>query len=321
VRDLFSPSGGKRRFPKSALCGFHLFPKSVLALLVTLPAGAATPAISWGGQYISRADEPFEGDIASNRGSSDKYGDPDGPFTIVGGTIVGRAYSADTPFSPPTDYSGTSGTFFGASSVTRSGTSSNDGFSELGIIDQGPNDSIHWHVDTGGDDHTFHLLVYWDKADFLGPLSTTPNLDLSQGAFTIGTSQSSGNHSDELLPWVVRDGNQFYVSESTITLTNNSEITTPYSSLVNWAEYNPVDPAGATTLTDLQSIDFDEAGPYSPQTFSNVTGLGFYVEHEAATGPIHVHIEGFEASLIPEPSSALLCFLSLGGLVGFRRRK
>lgn len=74
--------------------------KSVLALLVTLPAGAATPAISWGGQYISRADEPFEGDIAANRGSSDKYGDPDGPFTIVGGTTVGRAYSADTPFSP-----------------------------------------------------------------------------------------------------------------------------------------------------------------------------------------------------------------------------
>ena len=205
--------------------------------------------------------------------------------------------------------------------MTRTGGGGiNDGYSELGIINQGPNDSIHWHVDTGGDDHTFHLLLYWDKADFFGSLSSTPNLDLTEGAFTISTAQSSGNHSDELLRWVVRDGDQFYVSEGTITLTNNSEIITPYSSLVNWSEYNPIDPAGTATLSDLLSIDFNEAGTYAPHVFTDVTGLGFYVEHEAATSPVHVHVEGFNATLVPEPSGSILILLGFAGLTGIRRR-
>ena len=196
----------------------------------------------------------------------------------------------------------------------------NDGFSEVSILNQGPNDSIHWHVDTGGDDHTFHLLLFWDKVDFLGSLATTPNLDLSEGAFTLGTAQASGHHSDELLRWVVRDGNQFYISEGTITLSNNADYLVPYSSLTNWAAYNPADPTGTAGTSDLQSLDFNEAGSYSPQTFTDVTGLGFYVEHEAATGPIHVHIEGFGAALVPEPTTGLLALLGLGGLFCRRMR-
>ena len=103
----------------------------------------------------------------------------------------------------------------------------NDGFSELTILNQGPNDSIHYHVDTGGDAHTFHLLTYWDKADFLNGLDTDPNLYLGLGGFSLSTAQASGHHSDEILYWVVRDGGQFYIAEDTITLSNNSDYFVP----------------------------------------------------------------------------------------------
>jgi hypothetical protein len=59
------------------------------------------------------------------------------------------------------------------------------------------------------------------------------------------------------------------------------------------------------TLADLASLDLNEAGPFSPVSFSNIMGVGYYIEHEEATGPIHVHIEGFAANLtaVPEPGS------------------
>ena len=281
---------------------------------------ATVSAVDWGGDYVA-ATQPLNDDTPANRTGSDNYGDPDGPFTInTVDSIAGRALSTNSPLSPPAGYAGTSGTFYGGGSVTRANSLANDGFSELTVLNQGSNDSLHWHVDTGGDSHTFHLLVYWDKADFLNGLSTTANLGLSEGGFSLSTSQSSGHQTDELLRWVVRDGSQFYVSQNTTTLLNNSTFNVAYSTLTNWAALNPVDPLGAPTSSDLLSLDFNEAGPYAPHTFTDVTGLGFYVEHEAATGPIHVHIEGFGADLIPEPSSALLLF-SGALLTAMRRRR
>ena len=160
-----------------------------LAALSGVSAGAATTAIDWGGQYVDQ-DLQFSGHVPGNTSGSDNYGDPDGVFPFsVSETVAGRALSLDDPFSPPTGYSGTSDTFYGGGSVTRLGAGQpNDGFSEIYLLNQGPNDSIHWRVDTGGDSHTFHLLVYWDKADFLGSMNTLSNLGLSEGAFTISTA-------------------------------------------------------------------------------------------------------------------------------------
>jgi hypothetical protein len=293
-------------------------------LLLLASADAATlAAVSWGGDYVD-ADVAFADDTPANRSSSDKYGDPDGPFAInTNDSVAGRALSLDIPLNPSTGYGGTglSGTFYGGGSVTRenSGTT-NDGFSELSILNQGPNDSIHWHVDTGGDSHTFHLALFWNKADFLGSLSTTTDLNLSQGSFSLSTAQVSANHTDELLHWIVRDGTQFFISQDTITLGNNADYVVPYSNLTNWAAYDPTDPSGTATSTDLLSLDFNEAGPFAPHDFTDVTGLGFYVEHEAATGPIHVHIEAFGATLVPEPSAAVLVLFTLT-VFGLARRR
>lgn len=293
---------------------------SALAVLLLSPADAALSAVNWGGQYVD-SDLAFADDTPANRTSSDKYGDPDGPFAVnANDSVTGRALSLGNPFSPSAGYTGTSSTFYGGGSVTRTNVLANDGFSELSVLNQGPNDSLHWHVDTGGDDHTFHLLLYWDKADFIGSLSTTNNLGLTGGGFSLTTSQVSANHSDELLHWIVRDGSQFYVSQATTTLSNNSSFNVAYSSLTNWAIYNPDDPAGAANSDDLDSLDFNESGPFGPHTFTDVTGLGFYVEHEAATGPIHVHIEAFGATLVPEPSVSLLALMGFGAFIVRRRR-
>ena len=308
--------------PRSQPISFQGMAPCLAALLMISSSHAATvSAVAWGGQYVD-SDLSFADDDPIARSGSDKYGDPDGPIDTGGNnSIAGRSLSHTTPLNPGVGYSGTSGTFYGGGSVSRENSGlTNDGYSELSVLNQGPNDSLHWHVDTGGDSHTFHLLLYWDKGDFLNGLSTTTNVDLSQGGFTLSTAQASANHTDELLRWVVRDGSQFFVSESTITLANNSDYSVMYSNLANWAAYNPVDPVGTPTAADLWSLDFDEGSVFSPHTFTDVTAVGFYMEHEAATGPIHVHIEGFGATFIPEPSSILLLLGSLG-LVARRRRR
>ena len=279
--------------------------------------GAMT-AVSWGGQYVD-ADTPFADDVEANRSASDNYGDPDGAFSIGPDSIAGRALSLNSSFSPTSGYSGTNDTFYGGGSVTRAGTGVNDGFSEISILNQGPNDSIHWHVDTGGDSHTFHVLIYWDKSDFFNGFNSVTNLTLADGTATITTSQASGHHTDELLRWVVRDGAQFYISDETEILTNNGSFDVAYASVGNWATYSPNDRAMTPNLADLQSLDFDEVGLFEPHTFTDVTGLGFYVEHEAATGPIHVHIEDFTAT-IPEPSHVILTLLGLTLLTLKRQR-
>jgi hypothetical protein len=295
---------------RTALVGLQLISSAQLL--------KADIAVNWGGDYVS-AKTPYAGHTPANLvGGSDQYGDPDGPLPVnVTDSIAGRSLRS-TPLSPPSGYSGTSGTFYGGGSVTRVNSLVNDGFSDLTMLNQGSNDSMHFRVNTGGDSHTFHLLTYWDKSDFLNGLNSVPNLTLDAGGqFTIQTSQSAANHSDEILRWVVREGSQFYVSQNTTLLTNNATFNVPYSSLTNWALYNPNFVAGIATAGDLSSLDFDETSVASPLSFSDITGIGFYIEHEAATGPIHVHIEGFEASLtaVPEPGSlAYGLMVGLGGL-------
>ncbi len=279
-------------------------------------------AVQWGGPYVAASTEFADSDPLKT-GPSDIYGDPDGVFTLGADSVTGRAYRA-TPFSPSplTGYAGTSATFYGGGMVTRSNSLVNDGFNELNVLNQGSNDSYHFHVDTGGSLHTFHVLTFWDKADFLNSLNLAPTLTLTPGGqFSLTTAQSAGHHNDELLRWVVRDGSQLYVSEATSLLTNNTTVNVPYSSLANWKPYSPNQVAGAATISDMLSLDFDESpGGFSPQTFNNVTGLGFYIEHEASTGPAHVHIESFSATAaVPEPSAWALTLLGMLGL--FRRRQ
>lgn len=293
---------------------------AVTTILAQLTATAATvAAVQWGGDYVSST-QSFADDVPANRTASDQYGDPDGPHT-TGGTdsIAGRAYSSTRAFSPSSGYSGP--TFYGGGSVHRINSTINDGFSELSVLNQGGNDSLHYHIDTGGDAHTFHLLVLFDKADFSNGADTALGIGLNEGEFSLSTAQASGHHTDEILRWVVRDGSQLYVSEATTLLTNNSDFNVPYSSLTSWSAYNPndVNPAGTGMEADLWSVDFNEAGPFSSHTFTDVTAVGFYIEHEAATGPIHVHIEGFGATLVPEPSVPML--IGLAGLLGVMRRR
>ncbi|BCX47360.1 hypothetical protein HAHE_12680 [Haloferula helveola] len=303
-----------------------MFPLLAFAGSACLTVGshaATVAAVQWGGDYVS-ADTVLADDVPANRTGSDGYGDPDGPIVTNGtDSIAGRGYSSTRPFSPGTGYTGTSGTFYGGGSVERVNSTANDGFSELSVLNQGPNDSIHFHVDTGGDVHTFHLMFLWDKADFLSGLDAATGIGLTEGEFGLVTSQASGHHTDELLRWVVRDGNQLYVSEDTTLIGNNSVYSVSYSSLLNWAPYDPneVDPSGSGTAADLWSLDFDEGSTFLPHTFTDVTGVGFYIEHEAATGPIHVHIEGFSASMVPEPSTPLIVGLAaLLWIWRFRRR-
>jgi hypothetical protein len=281
-------------------------------------------AVQWGGPYVT-ASTNFADSDPLKTGPSNSYGDPDGVFTLGADSVTGRAYRS-TPFSPSplSGYSGTSATFYGGGMVTRSNSLLNDGFNDLEVLNQGSNDSYHFHVDTGGSLHTFHALTFWDKADFLNSLNLAPNLYLTPGGqFSLTTAQSAGHHTDELLRWVVRDGSQFYVSEATSLLTNNASINVPYSSLTNWKPYSPNQVVGAATISDLLSLDFDESpAGFSPQTFNNVTGLGFYIEHESSTGPVHVHIENFSATAaVPEPSALALTLVGMLGLVRRRQRR
>ncbi|MFK7852180.1 MAG: hypothetical protein AB8D78_14485 [Akkermansiaceae bacterium] len=309
----------------------HLLPSILLVAVSTADnAPASILAVDWGnGNYVSTT-LSLEGDTlpADPAPATSPYDEPDGPVYYNNpDSITGRIYSDLIPFSPdPNDgYSGTSATFYGGGSVTKANDTglTNNGFNELSIVNQGPNgDSIHWHVDHS-DEHTFHLLLLWDKADFLIDFDTLNSLGINDGEFNLTTAQSSGNHDDEYLRWVVRSGGNLWVSfkqqQDLDIITNNASYSDTFSAL-SWVLYDPT--TGVSVTDQLLALDFNEnATPTLAQpNFSAITGVGFYVEHEASTSPTAVHVESFSFSVIPEPTLSALIAITLLVGTAVRRR-
>jgi len=297
------------------------FPRTASLLgmiaLASATSQAATSIFSFGGDYVSGGDVQLQGDTGTYFGNpSDKYGDPDGypPTPTDGSPLVGRAFSSATAFNP-TSGAGYSGPdFYGGGSVTSSVPTLNEGFHELAIHNNGSGDGIHWHTDANGADvHSNHLFVYFKKAQFESAWNsaTIGSADLASASFQMQTGQVLQAGIQDLgMYWVVQDGSDFYVAQNATLIAQNSPYQRDFSSITGWASYDP--------SAGLAALDFDEGSAFSAHTFTDVQGLGFYVEHEDGATSTHAHINGFVVS-VPEPSSTAL--LGLGGLALMLRRR
>jgi hypothetical protein len=70
----------------------------------------------------------------------------------------------------------------------------------------------------------------------------------------------------------------------------------------------------------LAALDFDESSTFLPRSFTDVQGLGFYVEHENGSNQTHVDISIFNVS-VPEPTQLIFTGTGLGMLLLRRRRQ
>jgi hypothetical protein len=263
--------------------------------------------------YVSGGDAHLEGDTVGNRlGGSDKYGDPIGVQTA----LSGRAYSSSTAFSPASGYSGP--VFYGGGSVTATNALDNEGFHELSVANGGAGvgDSIHWRVDANGaTTHTNHVFVFFKKAQFEAPWASggaITSTQLADATFQLGTGQLiQSGPLDTTNRWVVQDGSSFWVSIISLNLTQNNTYQTSFASITGWAPYDPT--------TGLAALDFNEGSSFAPRTFTDVQGLGFYVEHEDGADVTQVDIGSF--AVVPEPSQFFLAGAGLVSLVVRRRRR
>jgi len=184
---------------------------------------------------------------------------------------------------------------------------------------------------SGNFDHTFALLMYWSKEDFLNGGNAIPNLSFgNDSTFMIMTRQATNIQADTHLHFVVRNGGQFHVSEAYW----GGNILPP--------DPDPrqgVFPDGATVtynpigLTGLKWRQYDPNGlalqwthgeyDFTSDSLTDITGLGFYVDTiDPSQKNSQLEINSFMVTgLIPEPGSIVLAIAGLGMMPGFRRRR
>lgn len=310
---------------KPTMKTISLFPRTasllgMIALASATSEAATTTIFSYDSTgYISGADVNLQGDTGIYLGGSDQYGEPDGQ--PLPSSLVGRAFSSGTAFSPTIAVGYSGPTFYGGGSVTSTDPAVNEGFHELGIHNVGGGggggDGIHWHVDSNNNvSHSNHVFILFKKDQFESAWNSTTigSGDLASTSFQMHTGQVLQSGPQDLtMYWVVQDGSQFYVGQSATAIAQNSPYQTDFSSIGGWASYDP--------SVGLAALDFDEGSTFSPHTFTDVQGLGFYVEHEDGASSTHAHIDSFVvSSSIPEPSQSLLVIFGLGGML-LRRGK
>lgn len=289
---------------------------AVAVLSAALPAKAST-YMTWGSTgYVSGSDKNLEGDTGTYVTGSDKYGDPTIDQAFSGGEYgSGRAFSTSVAMSPTSGYSGP--VFYGGGSVIQSATG-NEGFHEFSVANGGSGDSIHIASDYDGTHASdTHFAAYFKQGQFDSPYDsgTIALSPLTVFHFTTGQVTEAGSP-DIATRWIVQDGSSFYISDpNSFFLAQNTTYDVALASITGWSLWDP-------TLNGLGGLDTDQPGVIGasgPHTFTDVQGLGFYIEHEDANYNLHVDISGFVVD-VPEPSRSMLL---LGGLIPvvLRRRR
>lgn len=113
--------------------------------------------------------------------------------------------------------------------------------------------------------------------------------------------------------WLVRDGDQYYVSESTFG-GGTSTIEGEDLLAERWALLDPV--AFIDDFADFETV----VGDFEEQDFSDLNRFGYLSnQSEFSDARIWEALDGFQAHAIPEPAS--LALLGAGGLLLLRRRR
>ncbi len=220
------------------------------------------------------------------------YGTLGGPTAMMaaalGGTMgtaefqrFATVYNVDLDGDGQADDSTTGSSFsttspLGASSIE--GTLLYGGFiaknydSQVNASDRGYTGSdLNLRIQGTGGGSTLHAVLYIDKSQFLNRAAHVPVTVDGTSSFKI-----AGIDRFELLQsvrWLIRDGGQFYVSESTITPSGQTATLT-FPSATDHGRWAPFDPAAT-------GMNFDAAGAvFATRQFTDITGIGLIVDRD-----------------------------------------
>ncbi len=181
-----------------------------------------------------------------------------------------------------------------------------------------------WEEPLADDLIDYDVVFIWQKDGFLNGGDTA---QVSFDPTSLMSVELNRNYDlwrgNSEMRWLVRDGEQFYLSETQLIKTKKKNLT-EYNSLVptdtNWAPYNPVGPI---------DIDFDQnAAVFLPQVFTDVTAVGLYHERdEPSNFSDHLKFHDFrvEGTLnVPAPGVSVVMaggFAAWCGIFRPRRRR
>jgi PKD repeat protein len=226
--------------------------------------GTSAVIVNFSGDLVTASTNFRNGNPTTTAADLDADGTADDSFSQY-------AFSTTTALSPTTGYTGPR--FFGG---VRGETLNNTttALGERSIVNNATTDAFGVrHQPAAGISARLFLVFYVDKADFLAGGATTPvKFDyLSRFRMTNPRFENLGE-----VRWLVRDGTQFYVSETlassggTLTFANNNDDG-------RWA---PFDPAA--------SLNFDAGGAaFTTRNFTNVTGVGLITDKDSFSAVRH----------------------------------
>jgi hypothetical protein len=235
-----------------------------LVLAWVLPSAAAPfTVVDWGGNYVANPPaiyQPFQTSPTSENQLFDYGGNPD--------TKDSRRYipfSDTVLLSPSANYSGTSARFYGGwnSIVYDVALTGSKPQTQIGVLDSTTTDTIRFRGGSGLGEAAGSVV--WLKADYLS--GTDKTLVLSSGCtlriYVADTGVASGGTGVHRI--VVRDGSQYYVSNSSSSSVGWLTISNPATE--TWATFNPAN--SNNRLNDIGAT-------YATRTFSDVQAIGYY---------------------------------------------
>jgi len=234
---------------------------------------------------------------------------PENPFVASGGGTDGSgwAYQNLAQGTIQSTSAGNpvvqSGTFSVAYAQNTDGTLGYD----LEVQDR-PSDGV-LQVGSSSNSGTYDLnrgILLWDKSDFLGGGSSQQVNITADDAFSASFEALRGSNNR----WVVEVGGQLYASVENFTSTSST------SSSITSTMWQPFT---IGTLTNTPDTSWADLGTAQSLTLDNVTAVGFYLDGAARNN----NVTGFsvEATVIPEPATAVLLGSALGFLLVSRRRR
>ncbi len=335
-------------------------------LLVLLPVKAQVIVVGWGGNTVSQSQD-LNGFSSQTTLGGLNINPPSRDNRLVIATdssnndgLIGIPYSATTQLSPTSNYSGQR--FYGGVAAGLTGVASGlPSIDQLSVTNSGPSDVLEFRFQLNSTQHDAHLMVFFQKADFLNggnlPANKVQIGPSSSLTVRFAAATSSQVNNDGEFRWLVRDeNNQWWLSAKDATgrpnirskgdtgsggIQNNTTFTdnAVNGDLTYWAPYDPTTGSGllglnfepayaAPAVPSAASYVIDPAtNPFVAKSFNDVTALGFYVEGDQfATNVFQFQVESlsFSAAVVPEPAAVVL-MLGTPALLGacwfLRRRK
>ena len=224
-----------------------------------IPVNTATSIVDWDGDYVSSSQNLRSGNYTTTSGVDvDNDGSNDD-------TRIAFEYSATNALSSGA-YSGAP--IYGGIQASKVNTTTAS-FQDRAIKNGTTADALSVRSQNEGN---FHAVIFFAKADFInGGNSNSVSFDQNSSLYIkFNREENLGE-----LRWLVRDGSNFYVSQSLIGsgyLSFSSD-----NSDGNWATFNP-----------QNSLNFNASGAsFVDRNFSNITAVGFIADKDPITSSRH----------------------------------